>query len=82
MLISFVRVGETGHLKASFQRAGMAVPQVRLDLNRPDTSKFDAILGMVSLEATELSERLRLVSDCLVRNGVTKEVAKVVLDYY
>jgi len=57
--VSFLAVGVPGQLKTQFDGAGVVARQLRLDKQRPDTSKFDALLGMITLETAEFEMRAK-----------------------
>ncbi|ETO34611.1 hypothetical protein RFI_02478, partial [Reticulomyxa filosa] len=48
-LVSFVKVGEDGTIMQRLRSANLTCKQFRLHPEHPDTSKFDSLLGMVTL---------------------------------
>lgn len=77
-LVSFLRVGEPGLVHERLQAEGIHARQYRLDPDRPDTSKFDALLGHVSMETSEADLRWREVREAL--DGVS-DLASLVSAY-
>lgn len=57
VFVSFLRNGERGHMLSEMERLGFKPPQYRVDVSRPDFTKFDALLGSVLLDAQRALER-------------------------
>jgi len=54
LLVSFLKDGDRGAVRDSLRAQRIELQQYRLDPDRPDTSKFDTILGRVALACREL----------------------------
>jgi len=78
-LVSFLRAGVRGAIKDRLNALRIEAQQHRLDPDRPDTSKFDAILGQVALvcrehkrEADKVAKNLLKSGEDEIENGVRK----------
>jgi len=65
ILVSFLEQGDNGTIKSRLESEGIIAQQFRLDKERPDTSKFDALLGLVSLETSFILIRSTTIKDIL-----------------
>jgi len=65
ILVSFLEQGDNGTIKDRLEGEGITAQQFRLDKERPDTSKFDALLGLVSLETSFILIRSSTIKDIL-----------------
>ncbi|GAB5355933.1 hypothetical protein AAMO2058_000247300 [Amorphochlora amoebiformis] len=54
VLVSFVARNDKGKIKQELEKRGIEARQYRLDPDRPDTSKFDAILGMLTVKCKQI----------------------------
>ena len=57
VFVSFLRDGDHGLMLREMERLGFNPPQYRVDVARPDLTKFDALLGSVLLDAQRALER-------------------------
>jgi hypothetical protein len=78
MLVSFLPPGVDGAIKVSLDEAGVECRQFRLDLNRPDTSKFDSILGLAALERSYFEKRAQYLTST---TSMPESVADMILAY-
>lgn len=77
-LVSFLRENEEGLVRARLRDAGIEARQFRLSMERPDTSKFDSLLGHISLETSEAEIRYDAVLDALEGVG---DLARLVTEF-
>jgi len=77
-LVSFLEVGDEGKIKESLDAEGIPCEQFRLAPDRPDTSKFDALLGRITLETTALRARWEQVEEALYKGKLSKDAISVV----
>ena len=69
-LVSFVNVGEDGLIFSRLRDHGVdqnCIKQFRLHPEYPDTSKFQALLGMIALQLTAMKEHFYAVTECLTQ---------------
>ena len=67
-LVSFVSVGDDGTILKRLRDHGVdedCIKQFRLHPEYPDTSKFQALLGMIALQLTAMKEHYYAVTQCL-----------------
>lgn len=58
LFVSFLsRVTDEGAMVAALRERGISATQIKYDQQRPDLSKFEALLGTVLLEAKGIAER-------------------------
>ncbi len=71
-LVSFVSVGEEGVILHRLREHGVVdtecIRQFRLHPEKPDTSKFQALLGMIALQLAAMKEHFHAVTFCLTTN--------------
>ena len=70
-LVSFLSVGEEGLILHRLKEHGVdeeCTKQFRLHPENPDTSKFQALLGMIALQLTAMKEHFYAVTFCLTQN--------------
>lgn len=79
VLVSFLDGKEPGVVNTRLKAAGVDVTQLRLDAQRPDTSKFDSLLGLVTLERAYFEERAKTVKGALP--DLHKDELQLVLGY-
>lgn len=60
---------------------GDAVMQYRFDVNRPDTTKFDILLGILSLDIELINERKKRIREHLLEAGVPNVLHDIVSEY-
>lgn len=56
VLVSFLPVGDEGTILKRLRERKIQATQHRLDASMPDTSKFDGIMGLISLACKELAD--------------------------
>jgi len=82
ILVSFLKVGEIGVIKQRLEEVGIDALQFRLDGDRPDTSKFDSLLGLISLETEQFQERHHLIERILTKQcKLPSVVFQLIIDY-
>jgi len=82
ILVSFLKVGAPGQIKQSLEAVGIEAVQFRLDGDRPDTSKFDSLLGLISLETEQFQERHYLIEKILVKQcKLPSVVFQLIMEY-
>jgi len=77
-LVSFLKVGEKGLIMTRLEEEGMAdTKQFRLHPENPDTSKFNALLGMIALSLQSLKGGFYAVQSVMMHGyGVEAELAQ------
>jgi len=81
VLVSFLTPNEKGIIKQRLDEVEISARQFRLDKNRPDTSKFDALLGLVTLETTFSQLRLNEVKSHLDKMEFPRALVDTVFSY-
>jgi len=69
-LVSFVNVGEDGLILQRLREHGVdpnCIKQFRLHPEFPDTSKFQALLGMIALQLSAMKEHFHAITFCLTQ---------------
>merc|ERR1712130_599262 len=92
-LVSFLKVGEDGIIMTRLKEkgfdagdAGGCIKQFRLHPENPDTSKFNALLGMVALLISAMKEHFYVIADVIMKNEDIQKteaefVANVICSY-
>lgn len=86
VLVSFLPPADDGTIRKRLVEASVIadadIVQFRLDAQRPDTGKFDAVLGLVTLTIKDALVRLEVVRDSLTKGSeIPSTIADIVLDY-
>ncbi|ETO15214.1 hypothetical protein RFI_22150, partial [Reticulomyxa filosa] len=80
-LVSFVKVGENGKIMQRLRSVNLTCKQFRLHPKYPDTSKFDSLLGMITLTLSVIQESFDTLLDFIVYNhGYSKTDGALVAD--
>ena len=69
-LVSFLKVGEEGIIMKRLKEKNVderCIKQFRLHPENPDTSKFNALLGMVALLLSGMKEHFYTIKDILIK---------------
>lgn len=80
-LVSFLAVGANGAISKSMDDLKLSFKQFRLDPQLPDTSKFDSILGLISLETADWQKRFDALEDGLANYRIPEPIAQLVWEY-
>jgi len=81
VLVSFLAASEAGVIKGRLDQVEISARQFRLDKNRPDTSKFDALLGLVTLETTFSELRLDEIKRLLQKFTFPQTLIDIIFAY-
>jgi len=81
VLVSFLTPSETGVIKRRLDSVEINARQFRLDKQRPDTSKFDALLGLVTLETTFSQLRLNEIKTVLEKFAFPQTLIDIIFSY-
>jgi hypothetical protein len=84
ILVSFLSGPADGPIQSSLAARGLPFVQLRLDGNRPDTSRFDALLGMAIMEASHTLQRHALIHDTInaaVNGSFSKDLLRFLLAF-
>jgi len=86
VLVSFLPPADDGTIRKRLVEASVIadadIVQFRLDAQRPDTGKFDAVLGLVTLTIKDALVRLEVVRESLTKGSeIPSTIADIVLDY-
>lgn len=79
LLISFLPPGEEGIIKTRLLELNIPCKQLRLDALKPDTSKFDAVLGMAMMDRDFFAERFELIRN--TTNIANTDLVDLITDY-
>jgi len=80
-LVSFVKVGEDGTIMQRLRSANLTCKQFRLHPEHPDTSKFDGLLGMITLTLSVMQEKYETLLDLLIaKHGYSRIQGDLVAD--
>jgi len=81
VLVSFLGPSEQGVIKTRLDQHEITARQFRLDKQRPDTSKFDALLGLVTLETTFSQLRLNEIKSILDKMDFPQTLVDIIFGY-
>eukprot|EP01083_Nonionella_stella_P195105 718989_1 len=81
-LVSFLEGADPGIVRERLLEEGVEARQFRLDAHLPDTSKFDALLGEVWLEASGIMERWDVMEKvCIVKHKSSKDIVNMIMKF-